>query len=170
MGGTFSSASGLFGGSGQVALQSRLASLIAQRAVLADAIANADTPGYQAVQAQAFAPLLQQAVRRALGVGGAGGGTAVPGPTPPLLPSPPTGPGLTPAAVLPLAAAAPPAAGTVGAVGLSPPGRVTPDGNGVSLTAAMVALARNDLGYQAVLRQLQLTYRNLSIAIDAGGA
>jgi flagellar basal-body rod protein FlgB len=67
-----------------------------------------------------------------------------------------------------------PVAGTVPTLLSSPSpsglGALTPDGNGVNYDTVMVNLGKNNLDYQAVSRQLQLTFSNLSIAIDKGGA
>ena len=128
---------GIFGGSGQRALEGRLAELIANQDVIAQEVANLDTPGYQARGAGVFAAQLQAQLTAAMG------GTAVPGG----------------------AAGATPLAG-----GQSGLGALTPDGNGVGYDAAMVNLGKSNLDYQAVARQLQLTFSNLSIAIDKGGA
>ena len=178
---------GMFSTPGQLALEGRLAGLIAQRTVLADAVANVDTPGYQPAAAAAFAPALQAAIAAQLGVpqqvarataalapNGLAVGTvgATIAPTPVGLLSATGAAGGTSGTLASLAASSPtgPPAGTVLPVSVPAPGAVTPDGNGVGLDATMAALATNDLGYQAVLRQLQLTYQNISAAIDVGGA
>ena len=180
---------GMFSTPGQLALEGRLAQLIAQRTVLADAVANVDTPGYQPAAAASFAPALQAVIAAQLGVPqqvapgsgalaasglasgtvGAGAGIATGGAS--LLST--TGAGGGPSATLTSPASSSPtgaSAGTALPVSVPAPGAVTPDGNGVGLDATMAALATNDLGYQAVLRQLQLTYQNISAAIDVGGA
>lgn len=135
---------GLFATPGQQALEGRLGALIAQRAVISDAIANVDTPGYSAVGNGTFAAQMQQSVDAQLGVSPGSSAAQVDG----------TG---TEEAVQ-LAAQA----GSTGAV--------TPDGNSVDLDAAMVDLSKSDLYYQAVTQQLQLTYQNMQTAISAGGA
>jgi flagellar basal-body rod protein FlgB len=132
---------GIFGSSGQRALEGRLAQLIAQQDVVAQQVANVNTPGYQAQGAQAFATQLQAQLTAQLG------GTAVPAPG--------SVPGQTPAPAL---------------LSSSTLGAITPDGNGVGFDATMVNLAKTDLNYQAVTRQLQLNFTNVSIAIDRGGA
>jgi len=137
----------MFASAGQLALEARLADLVAERAVLADQVANLDTPGYDPNQAAAFAPVLaaQVAAELGLGAGGAASGAGAPG-----------GPGSALAAwPVPVVPA---------------PGPVTPDGNAVGLDATMVALAQDDLAYQAVARQLALVYQGLQTAIDLGGA
>ena len=80
-------------------------------------------------------------------------------PAAPLALSAGTGPALQPLAAAP---ALVPAGGGSGVV--------TPDGNGMDLDALMAQLGKSDLDYQAVSRQLQLTYQNLQDAIDSGGA
>lgn len=127
---------GIFGGAGQRALEGRLAELIANQDVLAQEVANLDTPGYQAQGAGAFAAQLQSQLTAQMG------GTPVAGGAAPLV-----------------------AAG--GGSGL---GAQTPDGNGVNYDVTMVELGKANLDYQAVSRQLQLTFTNLSIAVDKGGA
>lgn len=151
---------GLFTSAGQLALESRLADLVAQRAVLADAIANVNTPGFQPAQAEAFAPTLRAAALAQLGVPSqSGGGGSMDSAGVPLS--------------LPSAGIAPPnsagGAGAAGGLASAAPGAVSPDGNGVGLDATMADLAQTDLDYQAVARQLQLVYQNLTTAIDAGG-
>ncbi len=140
----------------------RLAQLIAGRSVLADEIANLDTPGYQGQGSAAFAAQLRVALDRRLG------GT----------PSTGTPPGV----VAPVSATPVPLVAGMSAGGSPVPfpplsaslagnsGTLTPDGNGMSLDALMAQFAQTDLDYQAVTRQLQLTYTNLSEAIDKGGA
>lgn len=135
---------GLFATPGQQALEGRLAALIAQRAVISDAIANVDTPGYSAVGDGAFAAQMQQAVDAQLGVAPSSSAAQVDG----------TGT----AEAVQLAAQA-------GSTGV-----VTPDGNSVGLDPAMVDLSKSDLYYQAVTQQLRLSYQNLQTAISAGGA
>ncbi len=132
---------GIFGSSGQRALEGRLAQLIAQQDVVAQQVANVNTPGFQAQGAQAFATQLQAQLTAQLG------GTPVPASG--------SAPGPTPAPAL---------------LSSSTLGAITPDGNGVGFDATMVNLAKTDLNYQAVTRQLQLNFTNVSIAIDRGGA
>jgi flagellar basal body rod protein FlgB len=170
---------GLFSTPGQLALEARLAALIAQRAVLADAVANVDTPGYQPAAQSGFAPALEAAVAAQLGLGagtlqtGQGGGPAAPAAAAPSaaggfrsLAAQSAFPGASPPPASPSAVGA----GVLPPVPVPTPGAVTPDGNGVGLDATMAELATNDLDYQAVLRQLQLIYQNISDAIDVGGA
>lgn len=140
----------MFGSSGQRALEGRLAQLIAGRSVLADEIANLDTPGYQAQGASSFAGQLQAALDQQLG-------GAPPQPAS----------GAVPAVAVPLAAGTSPLIPLSAGSGT---GALTPDGNGMNLDALMAQLGQTDLDYQAVARQLQLTYTNLSEAIDKGGA
>ena len=151
---------GLFASPGQLALERQLAGLIAQRSVLADAIANVNTPGYNPNQDGSFAVALQTAVEAQLGAG-------------PALPAPASG-GLTAAPAIQLAATPTALQGAGSAAPALPSvpaaGTVSPDGNGVSLDAAMISLAQSDLSYQAAARQLQLIYQNIGTAIDSGGA
>lgn len=128
---------GIFGSSGQRALEGRLAELIANQDVIAQEVANLDTPGFQGQGAGTFAAQLQAQLTAEMG------GAAVPGGA---------------AASL----AVPSGQGGLGAI--------TPDGNGVGYDATMVNLGKSNLDYQAVARQLQLTFSNISIAIDKGGA
>ncbi len=127
---------GIFSSPGQTALESRLASLIAQREALSQQITNLDTPGYNPASANTFAAQLQSRLDAQLGVSAGASGQAALPPLP----------------------------------GAASGGVVTPDQNGVDFDATMVNLAKTDLGYQAVARQLQLTYQNLTTAVDAGGA
>lgn len=148
---------GLFNSPGQRALEGRLATLIAGRSVLADEIANLDTPGYRAQDAGAFASSLAASLGAQLG--------ATPGPAGTVAPVAP----VAPATSTPQGAGAAPLALTGAAPGAGT-GVVTPNGNGMDLDALMAGLGKTDLDYQAVSRQLQLTYQNLRDAIDVGGA
>lgn len=142
----------MFSSPGQQQLMGRLANLIAGRSVLASDIANLDTPGYQGQGNASFQASLAATLTRQLG------GTA---------PAPASGGVVSAVPAVPLASTGSgtpqPATGAGGGV-------LTPDGNGMSLDALMAQLAQNDLNYQAVSRQVQLTYTNLSEAIDKGGA
>jgi flagellar basal body rod protein FlgB len=158
---------GMFGSAGQRALEGRLAALIASRDALAQDVANIDTPGYQGGTTSAFASDLQAAITTQLGgtspdqnAGGPGLVAAVPAAAIPGVAG--TASGLTPLA----AGSALPVPATGAAAG-GQSGVVTPDGNGMDFNALMVQLAKTDLDYQAVSRQLQLTYQNLSTAIDS---
>ena len=141
---------GMFGSAGQRALEGRLAEVIAGRTVLSQQIANVDTPGYTGGDATSFQATMANAVAAQLGG---------------QLPEAASG-------VVPLVSAAGAGAGGAGGmVGLSAPmggGTVTPDGNAMDFDALMVNLAKTDLDYQSVTRQLQLTYTNLTDAIDLG--
>ena len=140
---------GLFGSSGQRALEGRLAAVIAGRTALSQQIANIDTPGYNGTDNPSFQASMTAAVAEQLGgqvPGGAGGAVPLVPPAGQAGPSP---------AMVPLAAT-------------SGGGTVTPDGNGMDFDALMANLAKNDLDYQSLTRQLQLTYKNLSDAIDLG--
>gem|GEM_PF-2074383 len=151
--------SGMFGSPGQKELMGRLAQIIAGRSVLADEIANLDTPGYRAQGASAFEAQMQAAVTAQLG------GTTPAGAQNGLVPA-------VPAALLPLVSGATTGGAILplSAMASGGSGVLTPDGNGMSLDALMAQLGQTDLDYQAVSRQLQLTYTNLSEAIDKGGA
>ena len=140
---------GLFGSPGQRALEGRLAAAIAGRTALSQQIANVDTPGYHGADNPSFQASMTAAVAEQLG-GQVAGSPA--GPVPLVPPAGQVGPA---PALVPLAAS------TGG-------GAVTPDGNAMDFDALMVNLAKNDLDYQSLTRQLQLTYKNLSDAIDLG--
>lgn len=148
----------MFGSPGQRALEDRLAALIAGRSVLADQVANLDTPGYRAQDASGFATQLAATVRAQLGDPSQSDGSMAPIAPVPIASVADTSPATPSADLLPLTAVS-------GATGV-----VTPDGNGVDLDTVMANLGKTDLDYQAVSRQLQLTYQNLHDAIDSGGA
>jgi flagellar basal body rod protein FlgB len=131
----------MFASPGELALERRLAALVAGQSVLAQEVANVSTPGYTGQGTAAFQASMQAALSRQLGA---------PSPGTIVAPVPPAGGG----AFVPLAA---PGTGR---------GAVTPDGNGVDFNALMVDVAENDLGYQAVAHQLQLQFLNIGLAID----
>lgn len=142
------SVEGMFGSAGQRALEGRLAEVIAGRTVLSQQIANVDTPGYAGGDVPSFQATLASAVAAQLGgqLPGTAGGT------------------------VPLVAAAGGAAPALVSLSSSSGGggTLTPDGNGMDFDALMVNLAKTDLDYQSTTRQLQLTYTNLTTAIDLG--
>ncbi len=142
---------GMFGSAGQRALEGRLAELVAGRTVLAAEVANVETPGYRAQGATAFAGRLAAALTAQMGgvAPGAGAATGAQGALAPVPLVAQAGGG----ALIPLVAE-----GQGGGV-------VTPNGNGVGLDGVMAQVAKNDLGEQAVTRQLQLIYQNLQDAI-----
>lgn len=149
---------GIFASPGQRAMEGRLAQLIAGRTVLADELANLDTPGFQAQGASAFAAALSARLQAQMG-------GSTPEPRASAL-------GAVPAAGPLLLAGGGGATGLPVPLGAAGPGSgvVTPNGNGMDFEALMAHLAQNGLDYQAVSRQLQLAYTNLREAIDAGGA
>ena len=132
--------SGMFASPGQLALERRLAALVAGQSVLAQEVANVATPGYTGQGTGSFQASLQAALAQQLGAPAPGG------------------------AVPPV-----PAAGGGGLLLSSPgsgAGALTPDGNGMDFNALMVDVAENDLGYQAVAHQLQMQFTNIGLAID----
>ena len=134
---------GMFASPGQRALEGRLAALVAGQSVLAQEVANMNTPGYAGQDVASFQASLQAALTQQLGGSAPGRGGIVP-----------AVPAVGGSAPLLLAATS------------SSPLQ-TPDGNGTNFNAMMVSVAENDLQYQAVSHQLQLGYQNLSEAIDA---
>ena len=142
---------GMFASPGQRALEGRLAELVAGRTVLAAEVANVETPGYRVQGASAFAGRLAAALTAQMGgaAPGTGAATGAPGALAPVPLVAQAGGG----ALVPLGAG-----GQGGGV-------VTPNGNGVGLDGVMAQVAKNDLGEQAVTRQLQLIYQNLQDAI-----
>ncbi len=143
---------GMFNSPGQRALEGRLAELIAGRSVLAQQVANIDTPGYSGQNLSSFASTMAQAVSAQLG--GTLPGTGAAAPVVPLVPAA-GGQGASPGQTVALASG-------------GGSGAITPDGNGMDFDALMANLAKTDLDYQAVSRQLQLTYTRLGDAIDFG--
>lgn len=140
---------GMFGSPGQRALEGRLAELVAGRTVLAAEVANVETPGYRAQGATAFAGRLAAALTAQMGGVAPGAGVGAQGAVAPVPLVAQAGGG----PLIPLVAG-----GQGGGV-------VTPNGNGVGLDGVMAQVAKNDLGEQAVTRQLQLIYQNLQDAI-----
>lgn len=140
---------GMFGSPGQRALEGRLAELVAGRTVLAAEVANVETPGYRAQGAAAFAGRLAAALSAQMGGVAPGVGVGAQG-------------ALAPVPLVAQAGGGPLIPLVAGGQG---GGVVTPNGNGVGLDGVMAQVAKNDLGEQAVTRQLQLIYQNLQDAI-----